>query len=110
VNLNLFLAAVWAVVGFGILVLMPDVEQNPTFNITPERRYMLGGLAWVLMGWNIVRWRMRRLQRQVEEESRYAREPVRRSRPDDPPNPDFDFSDPKPGGGPHDPPQPPRSG
>jgi hypothetical protein len=104
VNLNLFLAAVWAVVGFGILVLMPDSEHNPAFNLTPERRYMLGGLAWVLMGWNIVRWRMRRFQRQVEEESRIMREP--RPRRDEPPNPDFDFSDPKPGGGPQDPPRP----
>jgi hypothetical protein len=92
VNLNLFLAAAWGVIGVGILLLWPSVEQNPQVGLEPERRFMLGGVALALTGYNIVRWRFSRQQRWTNEETR---PPVRPHRSDEPPNPDFDFGDDK---------------
>jgi hypothetical protein len=108
VNLNLFMAALWAVVGYTILVAWPNADDNPAIGISLAYRYRLGGFACVLAVWNIVRcivrlvvrWRRGRLQREAYEESRKHRAMLRSIRKYEPPNPDFDFSDPKTGGGP----------
>ena len=105
-NLNLFLAAVWSGIGFGIIFLLPNVGENALITISPERRMWLGGFTWLLAGWNIVRWRMARIRRQVNEEARQAYMPVRPRRHDEPPNPDFDFSDAQPSDRPPNPPEP----
>lgn len=95
VNLHLFLAALWTVIGIAILLpntgiarVLPDTD--PT---------LVGGFALMLAAYNIVRWRFTRLRHRLDEEARELRPPVRPRVQDEPPNPDFDFSDPKPGGG-----------
>ena len=101
-NLNLFLAAVWFVIGLGILFFLPNVGENALITISPERRMWLGGFTMLLAGWNVVRWRLARLRGQAEEESQRTHTPIRPPRRNEPPNPDFDFSDPKPGDSPRD--------
>ena len=98
-NLNLFLAAMWAVIGIGLL--LPNSGLDLLLQ-EPAQRQMLGGFALVLSAYNVMRWRLSRLRRQVEEDARPLRPPVRPRREDEPPNPDFDFSDPhgpRPGSG-----------
>jgi len=102
----LFFAFFWVVVSLVILIFLPDVADIPFIAISPQLRMWAGGFAWVLAGWNIVRWRMARIRRQVDEEARQAYTPVRPRRHHEPPNPDFDFSDPKPGDRPPNPPGP----
>jgi hypothetical protein len=98
-NLNLFLAGMWIAAGIGIMI-WPDVGQDAVLRVEPERRFLIGGFALVLAGYNLVRWRLARLRARAEHEAR-QRSPVRRYPREEPPNPDFDFSDPKPrdGGG-----------
>jgi hypothetical protein len=91
------------VIGLGILFLLPNVGENALITITTDRRMWLGGFTMLLAGWNVVRWRMARLRRQAEAEAQYTYAPIRPPRRDEPPNPDFDFSDPKAGAGPRDP-------
>jgi hypothetical protein len=109
VNLNLIMAAFWAAIGFSLL-LARGAQENPISFISVEHQNLMCGFAWLLVGWNIVRciarllvrWRESGLRRRDEEESRLQRAAARR-RHYEPPNPDFDFSDPKPEG----PPKPP---
>ena len=104
VNLHLFLAAIWGALAAGILLFWPSVEQNPMIGLESERRLWLGGFAMVLVGYNMVRWRLARLRRQADEDARAMQTPIRPRHRDEPPNPDFDFSDPKPPDSPQDPP------
>ena len=106
VKLNLILAACWAIAGLYVLLFLPADYVMP--GLLPLSRNMLVVIAMSLCGYNLVRWRLTRVRLQVDEETdamdRARRDHHRRP----PPNPDFDFSDPKPGGGPPDP-TPPRS-
>jgi hypothetical protein len=98
VNLNLLLAALWAVIGVGILLVIPSSDDGAVIAVNPERRMMLGGFALMLAGYNIIRWRFTRANRRLDEEAAAQRPGVRPHRREEPPNPDFDFSDPKAGG------------
>jgi hypothetical protein len=93
--MNLFLAAVWLTLGIGILML-PD--NAPL--IDAEKRPWAGGAALMLAGYNVVRWWLLRSQQKAIEELRRMQQRERlRERPtrhDEPPNPDFDFSEPQP--------------
>jgi hypothetical protein len=111
-NLNLIMAAFWAAIGT-ILLLARSAQENPLFFFSAEHQDLMCGFAWLLVGWNIVRCIARlivrrregRLRRLDEEEARRERAALRR-RHYEPPNPDFDFSDPKP----EMPPKPPGPG
>ncbi len=100
-NLNLLLAGVWMIIGAAILLGARGGEEG-LFGLSGERSVVVGAFALVLAGYNLVRWRLSRLARRAEDAARAAREPLRRRRPDEPPNPDFDFSD----GGPDEGPRP----
>jgi hypothetical protein len=91
VNINLFLAATWAVFFVAILLVWEN-DENRQFAVT-DHRLWLAGVALVMASYRLVRWRLARGSRPLEDEPR----PPRRRHPDEPPNPDFDFSDPKPG-------------
>jgi hypothetical protein len=95
VNLHLFLAALWSVIG--IAILLPNTGMD-FFLPDPSHRHMVGGFALVLAGYNVIRWRFSRLQRRLDEDAQPLRPPVRPRVHDEPPNPDFDFTEPKPGG------------
>jgi hypothetical protein len=101
VNPNLFMAAFWAVIGIIILALWPSNEQNPAVGVASDQRVWMAGVTLVLVGYNLVRWHLPRLRRQADGD---VRRPPVRPRREEPPNPDFDFSDPKPGDGPQPPP------
>lgn len=96
-NLNLIMAVGWALGGIYALLYLPADFVTP--GMLPVSRPMLIGFAVMMCGWNIVRWRLNRMRRQADEDARMERA-QRRTRRDEPPNPDFDFSDPKPRGGP----------
>ncbi len=89
-NLNLFLAGIWGILGIGLLV-MPTINSNYFAGMNPETRIMMGGFALVLACYNIIRWRFTRIRRQLDQQA--CRPPVRPHRHGEPPNPDFDFSD-----------------
>jgi hypothetical protein len=91
------MAVGWALGGIYALLFLPADFVTP--GMLPVPRHMLIGFAVLMCGWNIVRWRLNRMRRQADEDARSERA-QRRTRRDEPPNPDFDFSDPKPGGGP----------
>jgi hypothetical protein len=93
---NLFLAAMWFMISLGIL-MMPDPGPDAAFGLSPEKRPWAAGLAMVLSGYNVIRWRLVRERRRSAEESHVLRETVRRRHHEEPPNPDFDFGDPTPG-------------
>jgi hypothetical protein len=111
VNHNLFMAAVWFTVGIGILFFLPNTGENALITVDPGRRIIYAGAMMLFVGYNLVRWRLARLRRQSDQDYRAMQPPVRARHRDEPPNPDFDFSDPKPGDSPRDPssPRPPGS-
>jgi hypothetical protein len=108
VNISLFLAALWAVVGVGVL-LWPVEREDGSIGIDPTRRLWLAGFTVLLVGYNLTRfWFAARSQRRAQE--RRAEDAVRRAawfREHSPesPNPDFDFSEPDKRGDREDPPR-----
>lgn len=91
-NLNLFLAGLWAIVGVGILML-PLKDDAGFLAITRDNRVLIGGFALVLACYNVLRWRFTRIRRQLDQEAQSYRPTVRPHRHEEPPNPDFDFTD-----------------
>jgi hypothetical protein len=92
VNLNLFLAGLWAIVGGGILML-PLKDDAGFLAITRDNRSLIGSFALVLACYNVLRWRFTRIRRQLDKEAQSYRPTLSRHRREEPPNPDFDFSD-----------------
>jgi hypothetical protein len=92
----LFLAAFWAILAIGVW-LSPEGAFG-ALRVDPGLRQLMCGFAILLVGYNLVRWRLTRARRHVDRESLQAPTRPRRHTPEEPPNPDFDFSDPKPGG------------
>ena len=100
VNINLFLAGLWAVIGLGIF-LWPAVGDDGSLGIDPTKRVWMVGFCGLLVGYNLVRaWltargkRLREERRQAETEARRAAAWLRRRAEGEQPNPDFDFSEP----------------
>jgi hypothetical protein len=90
VNLNLFLAAIWGIFGIGLL-LAPTINDSYLAGLSPQTRLWMAGFALVMVCYNIIRWRLTRMRRQADEQA--YRPNVRPQRREEPPNPDFDFSD-----------------
>jgi len=109
VNVNLILAILWAMGGLYCLVFVPADFVTP--GLLPVSRNMLIMIAAVLVVYNLSRWRFMRIRRRIDEETDAIPSPIRERGAKQPPNPDFDFSDPMPGDGPREPsnPRPPSS-
>lgn len=101
-NLNLFMAIFWMVLGAG-LVLYHWMFPGEQFLRLRWTDWSPGWLILVLAVWNVLRWwsaRAAEADRRLEENLVYERQHRRHPLPverDQPPNPDFDFSSaPKP--------------
>jgi transposase len=99
--MHFFLALFWLVLGMGVLVW--HARTGDPRGRLPFREYPIsyGWFMLVLSLYNLVRWRRDRLwklrQREVREQERIAlaaRRPGRhRTEVQEPPNPDFNFTD-----------------
>jgi hypothetical protein len=96
-NFNLVLAVIWFLVSIAILTL-PETPPDSMIQLTPETRPWAAGIAMVLSGYNMVRWRLARAHRARVDASQELRRSIHRGHHAEPRNPDFDFSDPKPEG------------
>jgi hypothetical protein len=95
VNPYLHMAAVWVLVGVG-LQFIPDTRPDSPIVIDQDRRFWGGTGATLLAGYNIVRWWRLRSRVQAQEAARLQQlAPRRHHHREEPPNPDFDFSDDK---------------
>lgn len=90
--LNLIMAAGWIILGLGLL-LAPTINDSYLAGMDRDTRLWAGGFALVLACYNVIRCRLTRARRQLDEEARLHRPIVRPHRHEEPPNPDFDFSD-----------------
>ena len=107
-NINLFLAGLWAVIGVGVF-LWPEAGDDGSLGIDPGKRLWIVGFCVLLVGYNLVRAYLTARGQRLAEERRQAEADMRRSarvlrrEEQEPPNPDFDFSEqdrpnpPKPG-------------
>jgi hypothetical protein len=92
VNVNLFLAAMWTVIGVGVF-LWPEAGADGSLGIDPSKRMWVVGFCVLLVGYNITRWRLTTMRRRSDEQARQSATRLRRPSREEPPNPDFDFSD-----------------
>jgi hypothetical protein len=97
-NLYLFMAVFWFVLGLA-LVVMPWVNPR-AFNWTlPGTAVSVGWFAFVLVLYNLMRWALLRSAARRRALEGPDRPPVRRQRPPGPPpepDPNFNFTDPPP--------------
>jgi hypothetical protein len=94
VNANLFMAAFWVVMAIIVLTVWPSADENDAMGLSPDKRILVSAFTVMLVGYNIVRWRLARVRQQAQEQARAMEQVVRsRRRHDEPRNPDFDFSE-----------------
>jgi hypothetical protein len=89
IHVYLFMSGFWLVVCVAFLVFWPHLPIDPT------TRMPMAGFALVMFGYNLVRWRLGRLQERARREEE-ERPPPRRRRDTEDIDPAFDFSDAEP--------------
>jgi hypothetical protein len=93
VNFSLFLAGLWTVVGFGAW-MWPTTAEDPALGLDPTKRLWIIGFCALLVTFNVIRWWFSTRRRGPETMDRPP-ERGRRLPPQEPRNPDFDFSKPE---------------
>lgn len=91
--MHLFLACFWIAIALGIFFWPHIMPQQGLVQPEPSTRMPVAFFALFLAGYNLVRWRLARARRRRAREEDMARRPVRPRVSEEPPNPDFDFSD-----------------
>ena len=87
-----FMAVTWLIIGVGLL-LLPVINDSYLAGMDRDTRIWMGAFALVLACYNIIRWRYTRIGRQLDQDAQAYRPADRPQRREEPPNPDFDFSD-----------------
>jgi hypothetical protein len=101
-SLNLILAAVWLSLGVGVLAATYAGHDLRWYIRLGKTEVSVAWLAFALAGYNVVRWWLgrrrratQRIEREVERRREFARQ-FRAAAPEEPPNPDFNFTEPPP--------------
>ena len=90
--MHLFLAACWLLVAGTFLAAPLLVPPGSPLQFDGATRVPAAGFALLLCAYNVTRWYLARARRRAVQAER-AR-PRHAPQRDEPPNPDFDFSDP----------------
>jgi hypothetical protein len=94
------MAAFWVIMAVIILTVWPSADENDSLGLTREKRVWMGAFTMMLVGYNMVRWRLARVRQRSDEQARALQDVIRsRRRHDEPRNPDFDFGDQDDAGG-----------